>query len=364
MKNKLRLFVDCHVFDGYPQGTVTYLKGIYSNLISDGKYDIYIGALDESSIIDSFGTDGYTFIGYRGKNKFFRLGIEIPVLLKRHNIDIAHFQYVVPLFKSCKYVVTVHDLLFLDYPKEFPVFYRMKNSLLFYYSCLRSDLVLTVSNYSAESIKQKFRLKKQIIVIPNGVSVDSEIIQETVRLPFKGDFILFVSRIEPRKNQALLLKVWRKMKLYEKGIGLVLVGSLGIKDAKFENELGRLTQDENEYFSWLKRVSNGELKYLYETCRLFVYPSLGEGFGIPPIEAALHGASVICSNTTAMSEFSFFEEGLFNPLDPIELENKINTFLFSNKGSNIRPAEIIRQRYNWKSIANSFSDVISNIVIE
>ena len=95
-----------------------------------------------------------------------------------HNIDYAHFQYVIPPIKKCKYIVTIHDVLFLDFPQYFPFLYRLKNNLLFKYSAKKSDIVLTVSQYSKERIEMHFNIN-DVKIIPNAVDLTYfETIQE------------------------------------------------------------------------------------------------------------------------------------------------------------------------------------------
>ena len=141
-------FVDCHVFDGNLQGTATYLKGLYHELIKDKSKNFFLAAHNIENLQSIFGIyENVTYLQYSSKNKFFRLLFDIPKLITQNKIDYAHFQYVVPPIKRCKYIVTTHDVLFLDFPQYFPLFYRLKNKLFFKFSANKSDIVLTVSQY-------------------------------------------------------------------------------------------------------------------------------------------------------------------------------------------------------------------------
>ncbi|MCT4589740.1 MAG: glycosyltransferase family 4 protein [Carboxylicivirga sp.] len=360
MNKKVKLFVDAHVFDGIAQGTVTYIKGLYKHLIIDPNYDIYIGGNSKEKIYENFGKSGYKFIKLSSRNKFFRLGFELPYILKKNKIEVAHFQYIVPPIKTCKYVVTIHDVLFKDFKKYFSISYRIKNGLLFYLSCFYSDRVLTVSDYSKRAIQRHFNYKKEIYVTPNAVSVNKKDVLK-VNLPFKDKFILYVSRIEPRKNQALLIKVWSELKMDLKGYGLVIVGSTGIEDEEFNNTIHQLPQSQKDKFIWLEGICNKELAYLYQNCSLFVYPSAAEGFGIPPLEAAIYGANVLCSKSTAMGDFKFFGDNLFDPEDIEELKMKILREL-SSENEKTDWSNIILEKYNWIQSAKILSESIREII--
>ena len=176
-------------------------------------------------------------------------------------------------------------------------------------------------------------------------------------------FILYVSRIEPRKNQALLIEIWNELGLYKKKFDLVLVGSEGVKDAQFWKQMHRLSETEEKYFLWLKNISNKNLVWLYKNCSLFVFPSSAEGFGISPLEAAFYGAKVLCSNTTAMKDFDFFKEFLFSPNSKEEFKQQLLMAL-SNDFPHQSVKNEIQDRYNWRNIAKNFASNIFKIFNE
>lgn len=357
IEKKIRLFIDAHVFDGIPQGTVTYVSGLYSELVKDGRFQLFVGSNDIEIAKKYLFSDNFIHIKYNTHSKFKRLLITIPRILKVYKIDIAHFQYISPISKSCKYIVTIHDLLFMDFPNSFPLTYRIKNLALFYLTGKWADLVTTVSEYSRQSIHKHFSIPlSDIILTPNAISLSEEGAEQVKELIDK-DFILYVSRIEPRKNQGLLLRIWSELELHRRKMLLVFVGAEGIYDKDFINALEHLNIEQKNNVLWLKRVPEKQLIWLYKNCSLFVYPSLAEGFGIPPIEAAYHGSKVLCSNKTAMKDFIFFNEFLFSPDSETEFKNKLEWAL-----NNPFPHEFvinsIKSKYNWKVIANSFANEI------
>ena len=100
-------------------------------------------------------------------------------------------------------------------------------------------------------------------------------------------------------------------------------------------------------------VALSDLKWLYRHCSLFVYPSFIEGFGIPPLEAIACGASTICSNTTAMAEFSFLGDRLVNPASQHELNEKISYYLDKPGFPELESAQkFIRSEYSWDVAAD------------
>jgi len=354
---KIKLFVDAHVFDGIPQGTVTFLAGLYSELIKDSRFLLYVGSIERDKTEIFLGGTNFVHIKYNSNSNFKRLLYTIPKVLKENKIDFAHFQYISPFVKPCKYIVTIHDLLFLEFPENFPLSYRIKNSILFYFSVKRANLVTTVSEYSKHSIHRFFKIPlNKIEITPNAVVQKWEK-PEPIRELLDKKFILYVSRIEPRKNQALLIQIWKEMGLFDQNIDLVLVGSMGLKDYQFQQQLCGLSENEQKHFHWLKKIPTKHLNWLYRNCSLFVFPSSAEGFGIPPLEAAIFGAKVLCSNTTAMSEFNFFEKFQFNPNNYTEFKLAL-LFAFNNDFNHELAISSITSKYNWPKIANDFANLI------
>ena len=220
MTQKIKLLIDCHVFDGKPQGTTTYLKGLYSELAKDSSINFYFVALDIEKLKNIFGNQTNIFyIKLKSQNKIKRLLIEYPLIIKKYKIDFAHFQYIVPPIKLCKYIVTIHDVLFLDYPEYFPLMYKIKNRFLFQLSSWISDFNLTVSKYSQIQISKHFKVKN-VSITPNAVadqyfeSFDRNIVKNEVYEKFGlQNYLLFVSRREPRKNHLTLLKTFVELNI-------------------------------------------------------------------------------------------------------------------------------------------------------
>jgi glycosyltransferase involved in cell wall biosynthesis len=366
---RLRLFVDAHVFDGLPQGSRTFIKEIYLCIAGMPGIQLYLGAHDIHQLATLFPpTENLVLVQYRTASRLRRLLFEIPAIIRRHHIDYAHFQYITPLWKNCRHIVTIHDVLFKDFPAEFSLAYRLEKRLFYGLAAWRSDIITTVSAFSAGSIKKfLFTGSKPIHVIPNGVSkrffepYDPARSREYIREKYgRQDFILYVSRIEPRKNHTLVLKAWLDLQLYQQGIDLVFLGHITIPVPELDEALAKLPPLIRNRVMLDSSADDHDLLEMYRAARVFVYPSRAEGFGIPPLEAAALQIPVICSNTSAMKDFSFFGSNHIDPLDEETFKRRLQQVLSDPPGADVlgEIATIIRRDYSWEGSARKLYSLL------
>lgn len=360
---ELKIFIDCSVFDRSPQGTTTYIKGLYLELIKNKQHHFYCASYSDV-FKNTFGEhENVTHLKYALNNKYLRLLIDIPRFIKKLNIDYAHFQYIIPPFKYCKYIVTIHDVLFLDFPKYFPLGYKISKKYLFKWSIKRADIVLTVSKYSQNSILKHCN-RTNVTITANAVDpvffevYDKKTVVDKVKKNYGiEDYFLFISRWEPRKNHDFLLKVFVE-KEYYKNHYLVFIGEKAILNKAYLTSYETLSNEIKKKIIDLNKLEFNELIDIVRGARIAIYPSIAEGFGIPPLESAAAGIPTLCSNTTAMSDFDFLKEGLFNPNDPNDLNRAIIWGLHQNSKSTTA-SEIIKGKYNWKISADEFLKAIN-----
>jgi glycosyltransferase involved in cell wall biosynthesis len=356
---KINILVDAHVFDDGFQGTTTYIKGLYNALIQNDKFEIFIAAYNIENVKKHFLNERFKFIKLPSKSKLKRLAYDFPTIIKRYKIDYAHFQYITPLIKNCIFINTVHDLLFLEKPEYFPTGYKYVNEIAFRLSAYRSEMVCTVSEYSKVSLLKYFKINEEkIVVTPNSIQLSIPSNSELLKKYDLEKYILYVSRFEPRKNHIMLLKAFVELSLFPE-YKLVFIGKRhDLETSLFDQYEHRLNEAVHKSIIYLEDLSAEDLNLFYKNASLFVYPSLAEGFGIPPLEAAVAGCKVLCSNTTAMKDFSFFGDYLFDPTNLVELKSKMLFALSDNSYPYGRITEYIVDKYNWDKIASDFSSEI------
>lgn len=372
MRKKKKLFVDAHCFDKEFQGTQSFVKGLYNAFLD--KYpeiEVYFGARDPQKVIKAFGGRELNILKYKTGLHSLRMWLDIPALLRKYHFDFAHFQNMAPFTwrkDSCIYTVTLHDVLYEDYPELFPFLFRKSRSILFRKSIQKAVLKTTVSEYSRQRIAAHYRIQpERITIIPNAVS---QAVSGNETFPSIGannlfpfaDYILYVSRIEPRKNQSALIHAWKRLHLGDQGIHLVFIGHHSIFSKPLEEALQDLSAQEKSMIHFLSDVPPEELQRFYKNCRLFVYASLAEGFGIPPLEAAIYERPVICSNQTAMNQYDFFAPYLFDPSDPDQLCDLLQKLIQHppDRERLRKISENIQTTYNWEMSAERLYQLLTS----
>jgi len=220
--------------------------------------------------------------------------------------DIYHFpNFTVPPLKKGKSIVTIHDVVFEKFPElveEKNLAYLTRNMAK---TLRRADAIITVSKKTSLDLNELFGINEdKIVTIYPGITRkehqlekgnDSRLIEQ---LGVNRPFLLFVSTIEPRKNISFLIKVFEELRHFDGE--LLIVGSFGWK---YESVLQSYENSTRRHsIRFLRYIHDDTLQSLYRKAELFVFPSLYEGFGFPPLEAMLHGTPVISSTGGALKE--------------------------------------------------------------
>lgn len=367
---KKRILVDCHKFDDKFEGIRTFIKGLYLAFGKEYKeFDIYLAANDIENLKEEFKhLERVQFVKLRFKSNILRLLLEMPYIIYKYKISYAHFQYVVPPIKFCKYIVTCHDILFNDYPEYFTLYYRYIKKFMYRNSIKRSEIVSTVSNYSKDRISKVFGVNKNsIIVTPNAVaeefkqSISKQESVEYIQNKYNiKNYLIYVSRIEPRKNHQLLLMAFLELELLQFSYSLVFIGKNCFENKELNKLYDNLDDKIKSNIHFLEDIPQLDLLHFYNASLLCVFPSFAEGFGIPPLESVSLGVPTLCSNQTAMRDFNFFGDFLFNPLDLDELKIKINRQLQESNQNIKLIADKVNKKYSWENTSSIIYKAIIN----
>lgn len=226
--------------------------------------------------------------------------------------DITHFfNYIVPPFVHGKKVVTVHDMVYKAFPETVRGRTRFMLEMGLKRSMKRADIIVTDSEFSKSEIVKYFpQHEKKIRVVPCGVDLERfhpctepERIPEVKKsLDIKGDYFLYLGTIEPRKNLERLITAYGHLadKLGEDCPKLVMAGGKGWLNDGIYSRVERLGLTDKVIFT--KYVPSDDLNPLMCGALAFVFPSIYEGFGMPPLEAMACGVPVLTSAEASLPE--------------------------------------------------------------
>jgi glycosyltransferase involved in cell wall biosynthesis len=258
----------------------------------------------------------------------------LPQALRRDCIDLFHSPLGLPLLSGTPGIATIHDVCFMSCPETFTRRMRVYFGTFLPLSVRKARLVVTVSGASRDALIEHLGVPaEKVRVVPNGVAEHFRPVRNPGRLAevrghydLPDSFILYAGTLEPRKNVISLLRAFRLLR--EAGRikeSLVIVGKSGWLSDEVPEFVRRSGLADQVHLAGY--VAREDLPAVYSAARLFVYPSLCEGFGLPPLEAMACGTPVIASNVSAMPEILGSAAQLVAPRDVHGLAAAILTML-------------------------------------
>ena len=358
MINDKKVAIDARMIES--SGIGEYIK----HIINSGIYDCAIGNPDIIGKYSDLPVIEFCAAIYSMKEQLF-----FP-MSKLKDFDLIHFpHYNVPFFFRKRFVVTIHDLTHIKYWEFLP------NKLAYYYAkvLLKHDMkcskkILTDSEYTKQDIKKTFKVKSEkIFAIP--IATDRKIFRKkkeselvSTRLKFGlncGErYILFVGNLKPHKNLNKLIEAVASLN-NQINCKLVLVGRV-FKDSCIDDFLKKTEMADRVVLTGF--VTEDELVDLYNIATVFAFPSLYEGFGLPPLEAMACGTPVVCSNTSSIPEVVGAAGEYFDPRS----SKQIADALFAVLGNSRRTEELIElgvkrvENFSWEETVNNLRRVLSD----
>jgi len=237
----------------------------------------------------------------------------------------AHY---IPRFCPFKTVVTIHDLSYLYFPKEFlkKDLYQLKKWTA--YALKKASSIIAVSKTTKKDIIKEYKISEnKISVVYNGYQHDSSSTTVISETKVNGPYILYVGTLQPRKNIQTLIASFAFFKSSHPEFKLVVVGKKGWLT---EEIFASVPQKFKEDIIFTGYVSEEEKDRLYKSAFCFVLPSFYEGFGIPLLEAMHHSCPVVSSFSSSLPEIGGEACLYFDPQNSEDLTSKLEE-LFNNK---------------------------------
>jgi len=295
----------------------------------------------------------------------------LPRLVRDANVALLHsLHYTRPLSLPCASVVTFHDMTFFLYPHL-----HTRSKRIFFPTAIRlsarlADALIAVSeNTKKDTVRLLGVPGDKITAIPHGVGeefrpITDAALLESIRRKYKlpQDFILNVGFVEPRKNLTLLMKSYQQLHSQGISLPLVIVGGLGWMYEDVFRQAESLGIKEQVYFTGY--VPDHDLPIIYNLARVFVYPSIYEGFGLPPLEAMACGTPLITTAVSSMPEHVGDAGILIPPQDEKALTNAlqklINDSTLQEELSSKGPERA--SQFTWKRTAQETIKVYQSVL--
>jgi glycosyltransferase involved in cell wall biosynthesis len=315
----------------------------------------------------------FPFIQYKKFLPIVYFHFLISAFLKRENLDVWHSPAPnLPLSYDEPSIVTVRNLSIYKFPKLFPPSQFLNVKMIMPNALKRAKKIIAISQSIKQDLIKIFKTPaNKIEVIYNGINKElfhnppkSEIEKIKNQYKIKENFILFLGTLEPRKNIETLIEAYE---LFQKNstikYQLVIAGKDGWNAQKIHKQTSRSPYKNEIIFTGYIGPEN--LNALFSEAKVFVFPSLYEGFGMPVIEAMAKKIPVIASNIESLSEITAGSVILINPHKKEEISEALEVILNNEK---LR-AKLIEKGFKrakefcWEKCAEKTLEIYRNIFL-
>jgi len=311
------------------------------------------------------------------QTSFWRNQCSLPMNLRKQAVDVLHVpHHECPLLIPAKLVVTVHDCVHLLFPQEDSSRFRNYCAYLRTRKVIRgASHVIAVSNSTKNDLVNILDAdESKVSVVYNALDdrfASTAVAEDRVRVferyQLNDPFILYSGRIRPHKNLHRLIEAFAVLKSeladdeQLRNLKLIIIG-----DELSKHQYLRLTvvrsgvQQDVRFFGF---VPYPILRVFYQSASLFAFPSLYEGFGLPPLEAMANGAPVLASNTSSLPEVLGDAALLVNPENVFEIARGMKSILLDKKYRDCLVARGVKQvtKFSWKVAAERVLEAYKSV---
>lgn len=368
--DKMNIGIDAKwYFEGPPSGK-TVVRNLVNTIISTNRNHRLILFLDKKhrdSHIDCDSDRVSKAYVWSGNNLLSNV-LLLPFLSLKYKVDVLVYQNFVSPIGTEKKIAYVHDVIFRSHPEYYTIYERLY-FLPLKYLTKRATKVVTVSNSEKRRlITFDYASEDRIDVVFHGVDEGympramqpAHLLTEVKqKYSLPDDFLLYVGRLNSRKNVSNLLRACILLKRHS--IPLVLVGSYDWKKEDLQALVSELSLTRRVIFTG--QVSDGELKAIYSLSKILCFPSHEEAFGLPPLEAMASGIPVVVSNSSSLPEICGEAGSYVDANDPhdiaLKIEGLLNDDVLYRKKANLGLARA--QQFTWAKSAQELVRIIESI---
>ncbi|HET7617379.1 MAG TPA: glycosyltransferase family 1 protein [Vicinamibacterales bacterium] len=376
-----RIAIDARKLRDY--GIGTYVRNLLRQLARQDPHTEYV-LLCRPEDCDVIGDLGPNFRAVRENAGDYsvREQFAVPIDLRREHVDLFHApHYVLPPLTPCRSVVTIHDCIHLRFPQYLPnrLGYAYARSSL-WVATHRAARVITVSEASKRDILRYYRVpEERIDVIYNAIDdrfwleppADAmERVRERYQL--NAPFVLYAGNIKPHKNLERLIEAFHLLRRDEtmetpdgarlRDVKLLIIGDEISKYAALRRAVHR--HKLHKHVRFFGFVSDQTLAVLYRLADAFVFPSLYEGFGLPPLEAMASGTPVVTSNVSSLPEVVGDAALLIDPYEPQSIADALRRVLTERSlRADLRARGLARARaFSWERSIRRVREIYDEVM--
>lgn len=352
------------VIDGRELRTSTgrYVERLLNYLIILDKANEYNVLLTPKDLPDWYDVENFKKVECPIKEFTFAEQTQLNRQLRGLKPDLVHFAMPQqPIRYKGKIITTVHDLTTLRFvnPSKNYLVFKFKQKVFSYVikrAARKSFRVITPSQFVKDDLVKFAGINPdKVVVTYESADPINEPSESAVGLGNR-QFLMYIGRPTPHKNLNRLIDAFVSLRQKHPDLLLVLAGK---KDDNYKRIEEDLNQRGIEGVVFTGFVREGQLRWLYENCAAYVFPSLSEGFGLPGLEAMLHGAPVVSSNATCLPEIYGDAAQYFDPLDTEAMARAIDIVL-SDQG--LRRQLIASgyeqvKKYSWERMARQTLEI-------
>jgi glycosyltransferase involved in cell wall biosynthesis len=321
----------------------------------------------------------FSVLGFPYRESETRSYYEFGQALKAHGCDLAHVPHLFwhPRYLPCRYVVTVHDLLTYMRPRPTRSFFRRTfHPYLTRRALKRAERIFAVSNFTKSELTRTFGIPgEKIEVVYNAIDerfqaahtteADRQFIAERFQVNYP--FLLYAGNVKPHKNVVRTIEAFSALKgaLQKTGeypeLKLIIIGDELSKHPDLRRTVVKSAVEKDVRF--LGFVPIEVLRTFYATAEVFIFPSLYEGFGLPPLEAMSLGTPVVTSNTSSLPEVVDGAAVLVNPENVFEIMRAVQRVLRDQplREKLRKRGQEQAKRYSWEKSVRRILEVYEEV---
>ncbi len=372
MSFKHSIMIDARIaIKNSEHGIARHVKELIFNLFklnSDKKHFYYLLVNNDNILLETNIPENFKLIVLKYGVFSILSQFELFFVISKYKPDLFHSpQFIVPLFSKVPLVATIHDMNHLALGNNYSFLKRLYYQFFLQNKLKKAKAIITVSHFSKNEIVKYFNITSNIIhVFYNGVNQNfkplkhysSERIKAVIqKYQLPSQYLFALGNSKPHKN---LKKVIESYCLGKYSIPLVILSNSKEQIANFANDFNCA-----QNVTAIDFVAEDDFPIVYGMSKVFLYVSLYEGFGLPPIEAAACGVPCVVSNSTSLPEVMADSAFYVDPTSVVDIQNGIAKCLESET---LHVQEVVKngltliQKYSWEEMAKETRQLYDNLL--